>query len=127
MGDYNDGFGMKFPKLTAERYHSWKFNMMMYLKGTDLWDIVEGVEIVREGMTAADKSKWRKREQRALSHICLAVEDNLQIYVRSTKTSTEAWQSLANHFEEKTLSRKIKYLRQLYDARPERGSIGKPC
>ena len=49
MGDYNDGFGMKFPKLTAERYHSWKFNMMMYLKGTDLWDIVEGVEIVREG------------------------------------------------------------------------------
>ena len=122
MGDYNDGFGMKFPKLTAERYHSWKFNMMMYLKGTDLWDIVDGVEIVREGMTAADKIKWRKREQRALSHICLAVEDSLQIYVRNTKTSTEAWQSLANHFEEKTLSRKIKYLRQLYDARPERGA-----
>ena len=40
MGDYNDGFGMKFPKLTAERYHSWKFNMMMYLKGNDLWNFL---------------------------------------------------------------------------------------
>ena len=43
----------------------------------------------------------------------------LKIYIRNSKNAKEAWESLANHFEEKTLSSKISLRRQLYDAKLE--------
>ena len=49
----------------------------------------------------------------------MSISQDLKIYVRSAKTSKEAWDSLANHFEEKTLSKKIMYRRQLYALRKE--------
>ena len=133
----------KVEKLNAENYHSWKFNVKMYLIGKDLWEIVDGKEVV--GVNAdeeeeeiqekrkfkkrgnsrkeeiQEKRKFKKRENLALSLICLSVTTNLQIYIRNAKTATEAWGNLSNHFE-KTLSRKIFYRRKLYSARMERGS-----
>ena len=44
----------------------------------------------------------------------MAINQGLKIYVRSAKTRKEAWDALGNHFEEKSLSRKIRYRRQLY-------------
>ena len=44
----------KVEKMTAENYHAWKFNMKMYLIGTDLWEIVSG--------TNAQKKAFKKRE-----------------------------------------------------------------
>ena len=49
--------------------------------------------------------------------ICLAVSPQMKIYVRSSSTSKQAWDALAGHFEEKTLSRKIMYRRKLYNLR----------
>ena len=117
-----EGTSFKVEKLTAENYHSWKFNIKMYLIGKDLWEIIEGVEVVGENANEEEKKKFKKRENLALSLICLSVTTNLQIYVRNAKTPMEAWDSLANHFEEKTLSRKIFYRRKLYSARMEKGS-----
>ena len=55
--------------------------------------------------------------------ICLAVSVPLQIYVRNAKTGKEAWDSLSNRFEEKTLSRKILMRRKLYHARMDSSNM----
>ena len=112
----------KLEKLTVENYHGWKFSVKMYLIGKDLWDIVQGTEVLAEDANEDDKKKFRKRDNLALASICLAVSTNLQIYVRNTKTSKEAWDNLSNHFEEKTLSKKIYYRRMLYSARMGKGT-----
>ena len=96
----------KFEKLTADNYHTWKFNMKMFLIGKDLWDIVNGSEILYEDATAEEKRKFKKRDNMALASVCLSVSSNLQIYVRSAETGKEAWDCLTKHFQQKTLSRK---------------------
>ena len=100
-------------KLTSENYHNWKFDMKMMLVGNDLWDIVTGdeFEVVGEQARAGVRNAFKKRENRALSLICLAISPDLKIYVRSAKSAKEARESLNKHFEEKTLSKKIMYRR----------------
>ena len=107
----------KFEKLTAENYHTWKFNMKMFLIGKDLWDIVNGADVLEEDATAEEKRKFRKQDNIALASICLSVTSSLQIYVRSAETGKEAWDCLAKHFQQKTLSRKIHLRRKLYSAK----------
>ena len=108
-------------KLTADTYHKWKFNMMMSLIGRDLWEIVEGSEVLVRGANENQRMQFRKRDNKALSMICLSVSTDLQIYVRGSKSSKEAWDKLANHFEEKTLSKKVFYRAKLYHAVLEKG------
>ena len=98
--------GFSVEKLTDRNYHTWKFSIKMYLMGKDLWDIVQNVERVNENATEEEQRKFKKRENLAMSIICLSVTTSLQIYVRNSKRATEAWNNLANHFEEKSLSRK---------------------
>ena len=112
--------GVTMSKLTRENYHKWKFNAKMVLIGKDLYDIVTGDEIMPEEATEANRKRreeFRKRDNRALSTICLAISEDLQIYVRNAKSSKEAWDSLANTFEEKTLSKIILNRRKLYSLR----------
>ena len=104
-------------KLTRENYHAWKFNAKMVLIGKDLWDLVTGDEVLPEEATEANRKAFRKKDNRALSTICLAVSEDLQIYVRNAQSSKEAWDSLANTFEEKTLSKIIMNRRKLYSLR----------
>ena len=93
--------------------------MRKALIGKDIWDIVTGDEVLDDGASNKERISFKKRENLALSTICLAISQSLKIYVRSAKSSKEAWDALANHFEEKTLSRKIRYRRQLYALRKE--------
>ena len=94
----------------------------MYLIGKDLWELVTGAETLGENATAEATQKFKKRDNQALACVCLSVATNLQIYVRSAKNAKEAWESLENHFEEKSLAKKIFYRRKLYSARMEKGT-----
>ena len=91
--------------------------MKMVLIGKDLWELVTGGEVLARGATNKAISEFRKRDNKALSIICLAIEPDLKIYVRSAKSSKEAWDALANTFEEKTLSKIIQYRRKLYSVK----------
>ena len=71
--------------------------------------------------SAQEQRIFKKRENQALACVCLSMATNLQIYVRSAKTSKEAWDNLASHFEEKSFSKKIFYRRKLYSARMNKG------
>ena len=97
----------KTEKLTGENYHSWKFQMKMYLISKDLWEIETGTEVLDKTASAQEQQIFKKRENQALACVCLSVATNFQIYVRSAKTSKEAWDNLASHFEEKSPSKKI--------------------
>ena len=108
-------------KLSSENFYNWKFDMRMLLIGKDLWDIVSGAEVVANDASQAQKDSFRKRDQRALSWICLGLVNEVKIYVRSAKTSKEAWDLLCNHFEEKTLSKQINAKKQLFNLKLEPG------
>ena len=69
----------------AENWNSWKFNMRMYLLGKDLFDIVNGTEVLGEQATAKERDIFKKRENRALSIISLGIVTDLQIYVRQAQ------------------------------------------
>ena len=109
--------GFKIEKLSGDNFHSWKFQMKMYLIGKDLWDIITGDETLNAQASAQEQRKFRKRENMALATVCLSVTTSLQIYVRSANTAKEAWDNLQKHFERKSLSQKIFYHRKLYSAR----------
>ena len=108
-------------KLTSENYHSWKFQVKLLLLGKDLWDIVTGKEVLKTDPTEEEKEKFRKREQQALSYIGLSVTQGQQIYLRNVDKAKEAWDILAKHFEDKSLSKVIYYRRKLYATRLEKG------
>ena len=78
-------FGVE--KLTSDNYHNWKFDMKMVLVGRDLWDIVTGDEVAAEANPNAEQASprarnnnsWRKRDNKALSLISLAISPDLKI------------------------------------------------
>jgi hypothetical protein len=112
----------KVEKLNVDNYYSWKFNLKMYLVGRDLWEIVDGTEMLENVPDEASIRRFRKRDNQALSIICLAVSTGLQIYIRNANSAKEAWDSLADHFEEKTLSKQIELRKKLYSIRLVSGS-----
>ena len=113
---------VKITKLNRDNFHVWKFNMKMHLIGQDLWDLVQGLEVLPEDANEKQREHFRKRTNKSLSIICLSVEEDLQIYVRDCASGREAWENLEGHFEEKTLSKKILYRRKLYSLKLDRNS-----
>ena len=79
---------MQMEKLTSENYHDWAFDMKMLLMRADVWNIVTGEETLAEDASLNEKAMFQKRENRALSSICLAVSKECKIYVnyRTCKT-----------------------------------------
>ena len=97
-----------------DNWNTWKFQMKMFLVGKDLFDIVDGTEVLGENATAKEREAFRKRDNRALSIISLGVATDLTIYVRSAKSSAEAWKSLFDRFEEKSIAKICHYRKILY-------------
>ena len=110
--------GFDIEKLQGgDDYYQWKFSMRMFLLGRDLWEIVDGSETIYDYASESEQRKFKRRENHALSKICLSVAPSLHIYVRNCKSAKEAWESLEKKFEEKSLTKKIEYRRKLYDAK----------
>ena len=115
MGESQQNFSaLNFDKLNLDNFHTWKFSMKMFLIGKGLWEIVDGSETVAEGAGTDALAKFKKRDNLALSTICLGINSDLHIYVRASKSGKDAWDALSKRFEEKTLSKKISYRRKLY-------------
>ena len=112
MESADDSF--KIEKLTAENYYSWKFNIKMSLIVKDLWEIVQGTETLAEDASAEEQRKFKNRENLAIASVCSSVTTSLQIYVRSAKSTKEAWDNLQKQLEAKSLSKKLCYHRKLY-------------
>lgn len=93
--DIEEKSTFKIEKLNGDNYFSWKFRMRNYLKKKGYWKAV------------AEEENNAMANEKALIDICLSVDDNQIVYVESCTTGTEAWQSLAEVYENKGMANKM--------------------
>lgn len=87
-------------------YGSWKFDIQCHLMHDDLWKYVEETPPVTD-------EAGQRRDQKAFSKICLMVNKDCKVYVRSCKTAKQAWEALRNAFEDKGLNNRCRLLTKL--------------
>ena len=101
----------RFPKLTNNNYHVWKFNMELLLLERVLWNVVAGV--VPEERDA----KWLAQDGKARAAIGLAVEESQKILIKHLKTAKEYWDTLKKHHEKANITNKVSLLRLMSSKR----------
>ena len=84
-----DDRGFNIAKLNGENYLHWMFSMSMYLKGKDLWGIVKRTEVLGENATDKQRDSFRRRENTAMSCICLGIVESLHIYVQRIERTVQ--------------------------------------
>ena len=77
------------------------------LLAKELWGIVDGTETFAEDATAAARTKFQKRSQKAFSTLVLAIGTSQLYLVTSCETPKDAWDALRSHFEQNTLANKL--------------------
>ena len=85
------------PLTGAENYAIWKIKMMDILMGQDLWEYVDG--LTTQPMEADLLTTWHKKDRMALSTIRLWVADKMLVYVASSTSAKEAWDTLKSLLE----------------------------
>ena len=110
-------------KFKGPNYHLWKFKMKTLLKDKGLWDIVEGTRVAPEASLDSGNAlkEWRKKEDKAMALIVLALGDEQLMHVQSAGTSAEAWQKLGAVHERKSLANKLYLRRQFLTVKMEEG------
>jgi hypothetical protein len=79
----------------------------MLLICKDLWEIMNGMDMAPVGTSNENQAAmvtWRRRDQKALSMICLVIEDSELTHVHACKMSAEAWKNLREAYEIKGLA-----------------------
>ena len=85
------------PLTGAENYAVWKIKMMDILTGQDLWEYIDGTTTLPTD--EAQQPAWRKKDRMALSMIRLRVADKMLVYVASSTSAKEAWDTLKSLLE----------------------------
>ncbi len=78
-----------------------------------LWGHVEGTEVLEEGASERTQAEYRQKAQKAFSTIVMAITTSQLYLVTSCEDPKEAWDTLRNHFERKTLANKL-FLKKQY-------------
>ena len=94
-------------KLDGSNWMTWKFHMRHLLLGKGLYGLVDGSEELAEGANAQARTEHRKRLQKALTSIVMAVGTSQLYLITSTETPRDTWDALRNHFERDTLANKV--------------------
>ena len=74
-------------------YSTWKFAMKMRLMNYDVWEAVE------PGNLDLTKLEDRKANSKALSTICLGIQEKIDVDVNKCTTAKEAWKILERNFQ----------------------------
>ena len=100
-------------RLDGQNWMTWKFQMRHLLLVKDLWGFVGGTETLREDATAQQQADHRKKSQKALSTIVLAVSVSQLYLITSCDNPRQAWDALRNQFERDTIANKL-FLKKKY-------------
>ena len=94
----------------------------MALIRDDVWNIVNGTEIVTDSRTEMGlHAKYLSRKDRALSTIVLPLEPSLLYLIGDPDDPGVVWKKLADQFQKKTLANKLELRRRLYSLKLEEG------
>lgn len=102
-------------KLNNDNYEYWKYKMELLLMREELWEIV--TEVAPEVPTPTQT----KGDNKARATICLMVDDNQLIHVRSEETAKGAWNALKAYHQKSTLSSKVSLLKNVVNQRLQEG------
>ena len=83
--------------------------MCHLLLGKELWGYVDGTETLEDDATAQQQANYRKKSQKALSAIVMAVSTSQLYLITSCDSAQQAWEALRGHFERDTLANKLSY------------------
>ena len=86
-------------KLNRANWSTWKFQMKHLLLAKELWGMVDGTETLAEDVTAAARTEFQKRSQKAFSTLVLAIGTSQLYLVTFCETPKDAWDALRSHFE----------------------------
>ncbi|EOY20320.1 Gag-pol polyprotein-like protein [Theobroma cacao] len=120
----NTAFSFQSPPVfNGENYPIWSEKMESYLRGLDLWDVVEsGAEVpaLKDNATPAQVKQHHKevaKRFRALSYIQGALTDAMFVRIMGCKTAKDAWERLKVQFEgsERTKEMQIMNLTREFD------------
>ena len=75
--------------------------MRHLLLGKGLYELVDGSEELAEDANAQARTEHKKRLQKALTSIVMAVGTSQLYFITSAETPRDAWNALRNH-EERT-------------------------
>ncbi|XP_048138589.1 uncharacterized protein LOC125315994 [Rhodamnia argentea] len=101
MGDLQVVGGIK--KLNNRSYNSWSTCMMSYMRGRDLWEVVNGNDVRQPEAEDANGTlrKWKIKAGKAMFVLKTTVEEDVLEHIRDVDTPKEAWDTFANLFFKK--------------------------
>lgn len=100
-------------RLNASNYFNWRFRIEMLLKEKGIWNVIN------ENQPATVTTEWSKADEKALSTICLLIDDDQIQHVRNAKNAKEAWMALKNFHEINTPGNKVRVLREIMRQRAD--------
>jgi hypothetical protein len=100
----NDGL-ISVDKFGGENFNLYKFKLEMAMSTKDLWEIVDGSELPPPS-TASDEVKkaYERRCKKAFAIIAMSLVDKELAHIKGCKGPAEAWKTLCNIHETKSLS-----------------------
>ena len=122
MATYEGESARVIDKFKGENFNLWKFKMEMVLASMDLWEIVDDTE---EPPSSNDdpkvKKDYERRVKKAMSVIGLNLVDNQLAHIKSCKGPAEAWRTLCNIHETRSLSNILFIRRKFFTSKMQEG------
>ena len=101
-------------KFNGENFGMWKFKMEMILAEKDLWEVVDGSEEPpSEDADLKTKKAFERKEKKAFALIAINLVDRQIAHIQHCKGPAQAWATLCNIHETKSLSN-ILFLRRKF-------------
>ncbi|KAK3014224.1 hypothetical protein RJ639_008969 [Escallonia herrerae] len=105
MSDLQVVGGIK--KLNHQNYNTWETCMTSYMQGQDLWEVVNGSEVMQPEAEDANGTlrKWKIKAGKAMFALKTTIEEDVLEHIQGAKTPKEAWGTLAMLFSKKNDTR----------------------
>ncbi|GAB2213306.1 hypothetical protein Droror1_Dr00021330 [Drosera rotundifolia] len=119
---------VSFPPLASNNYNSWSIQMKTFLRGQELWDVIEvGFDVMlAAAVSMKAQREARVRDKKALSFLHQGVDEanfDKIIEVRNAKT---AWELLQKAYQSADERRKEEEEKRRFDsAKAERAAVEK--
>ena len=111
-------------KFNGDNFSLWKFKMEMVLASKELWDIVEGSEVAPpSSVDEKDKKAYDKRVKTAFAIIATNLVDKEMAHIKHCKGPAEAWKTLCNIHETKSLSNILFLRRKFFTIKMQEGDV----
>ena len=108
--------------LNEKNYPTWKLQMRMMLLRDNLLSLVDGTEPpLAQDASAADRSNFVKRQNKALANLVLSIEPQLLYIVGDPTDPAEVWTKLQNTFQKKSWSNRLRLKKKLYTMKLKAG------